>query len=431
MLREFTKGARAQRRNVSSRGVALVLVLAVVAMVFVLSAGYTAQQVVSVQLARNLSNRTQARMIAEAGLEMALAYVGADANWKTAKTPGAWATNISLANGVFSVRGDAGQDPNGSGVIVGNGSFTADPTQSLTLTSIGTFKEANWASQAVVTPSGSRVSSGVVVSTTVSISGGSALDSYDSTLGPYGSGNSGSNAHVATNSTQAGAVALSGGASLKGSVSAAPGAIVATVVSNNWCTYTGTTTIMPSTIPIPAITVPNLGGTPAAVTYGYAGATVSSNLHASSLTLNGGGTVKISGNVVIVVDGAFNVSNGATLEVLPNSSLKVYCSGGIALNGGTTSTAGVDGQNLDRLTLYNVGATTVTLSNGSKLNGVVVSPNAAVSVTGGFNLCGAVIAKSLTIDNGSFFHEDVRITNGTDSIPLSGGGATNKARWAK
>ncbi len=418
-------------RKHNRHGIALMLVLAVVAMVFVLSGGYMAQQAVSLQLSRNLSNRTQARMIAEAGLEMALTYVASDANWKTAKVPGTWVQNVSFAGGVFAVKGEAGQDPNGSGVIVGNGSFTTDPAQPLTLTAVGTFKEANWASQAVVTPSGSTVASGVIVSTTATIAGGSTLDSYDSTLGPYGSGNSGSKANVSTNWTQPNAVTVSGGGHLKGSVSAAPGAdVTKTVKVSGGGTYTGATSLMSAPVAMPTITVPDLGAAQGATTYGYGTRTLSQNLHVASLTLNGGGTVKISGNVVIVTEGAFAVSNGATLEVLPNSSLKVYCKGTLSLNGGSSTYFVVDGQNLDRLTLCNVGATPVSLSNGSTLTGVVISPNAQVNITGNFNMCGAVIAKSLSIDNGGFFHEDTRITSGTDSIPLSGSG-TPKLRWVK
>jgi hypothetical protein len=407
-----------------------VLVLTVVALVFVFGSGYMAQQSVSVQLARNAVNRTQARMIAESALELAVTYVASDSNWKATRTPGTWVQNVSLAGGVYAVIGQAGQDANGSGVLVGNGSFTADPTQAMTLTAIGTYKEANWASQAVIKPGGITAASGLIVATTVSISGGSTVDSFDSTLGPYGGSNSGSNAHVATNSTAAGTIALDGGAYLKGSVMAGPGANVATVVSNNWCTYTGTTTAMTAVVPMPVITVPNLGAPQSAVTYGYGTTNLSSSMHVASLTLNGGGHVQVHGDVVVVTDGAFTVSNGASIEIMPNSSLKVYCSGAMTLNGGTASSQYVDGLNLDRLTYYNVGTTAVTLTNGASMYGVLISPNAPVSMTGGFSMCGAVIAKSLTIDNGSFFHEDVRITSGTNPVALSGTG-TPKVRWVK
>jgi hypothetical protein len=421
------------------RGIALVLVLAVVAMVFVLSGGYMAQQAVSVQLARNLSNRTQARMIAESGLEMALAYVGSDANWKTAKTPGTWGQNVSFGGGVFTVIGQAGQDPNGSGIVVGNGSFTADPTQSLTLTAVGTFKEANWASQAVVTPSGSTISSGVIVATAVSISmeprpssmsPGATIDSFDSTLGPYGSGNSGSNAHVVTDSTQAGAVSIGTWSYLNGLVAAGPGTDVTKTVSISMGgTYTGTTTTMSATVPMPTITVPNLGATQAAVSYATGSTnTLSQSLHVASLSVGTGGKLKISGNVVVVTDGAFTVNTGANLEVLPNSSLKVYCQGGITINTGAANV--VDGQNLDRLTLYNVGTTPVTLMGGGSLYGVVISPNAPINVTTGFQLCGALVAQSLSLTSGTAIHEDLRITSGIDSIVLGGTG-TPKARWVK
>jgi cytoskeletal protein CcmA (bactofilin family) len=410
----------------------LLMVVIAAGIVFVMVLSFAIASGLSVCTSGNISNRNTARAIAESGLRLASAYVLANSDWRTQKTPGTWVQDQPLNGGTFTVVGQAGEDTNGDGVVEGSGSFTTSTTSPVTLTATAVYRGSKWVSQTVLTPSVGGVAAGAIVNTTVTVSGSSFIDSFDSTLGDYGGGNTSRHAHVATNSTAAGAVNISGSGMIYGDVQAGPGANVSKTVKidNSGSRCTGTVTALAASNVMPTITVPDIGAAQGATTYSNGiTKTLSSNLHTSKLTI-GYSTINISGDVIIVTDGNFSISSGAKINVLANSSLKLYCKGTMSISYAANV---VTGANLSRLTFYNVGTKTVTLSSGGSFEGVLVSPNAPVSITGNYNLYGAVIAQSLSITSGAFFHEDLRITNSVDPVAMPGSGSTGQCtvRWVK
>jgi hypothetical protein len=276
---------------------------------------------------------------------------------------------------------------------------------------------------------GATMNRGLISLNSVTISGGGLVDSYDSGQGAYGSSNHGSNAQVATNLTTNGSVVVTGSGILRGAAYVAPGGSASNAVSvSGGGVYTGTTQVMSNAISTPTITVPNVGSSQGSVNVGYGTTTYNSSMHVSSLTVGGGGTLRISGNITIVCDGQFSSGNGATIEILPNSSVKLYCSGA-TVNGGS---AIVDGANQSRMTLFNTGTSQVTVSNGATFNGVIMSPRGAVSVSGSGVVYGAILGSSLSVTGSGVVHQDTRISSGTDSVALPGttGAITYSTRWA-
>jgi len=148
-------------------------------------------------------------------------------------------------------------------------------------------------------------------------------------------------------------------------------------------------------------------------------------MHVTNFTMNGGGKVQISGNVTILADGPVSVGNGTTLEILPGGSLKFYFNSTLTLDGGMANK--VNGANLSRMQFLNLGTGAVTLGGGGALTGAILSPNGTVTMNGGSQMYGAVVAKSLSITNGAAFHEDKRMTTGTDPITTGAGSTKPKA----
>jgi len=387
-----------------------------VAAAFILGFGLLASHGMCLPLSENLAARAKAKDIAESGLQVAMKYVMSDPNWRTNKTEGLWAKNISCLGGTFAVQ------------AYGSGGFT-DPASAVRLVSTGWYNGATYKAQAVVTPTTYKVSKGLSVGTTITMSTGAKVDSYDSGLGDYSGSNSGPDAHVATNSTATGAVNLGTGAVVYGSVYVGPGGDPDKVVKvGTGAKVTGSKQAQSSPEPMPTIEVPDIGPTQPAVSYATgSNNTLISNVHTTSLNMGTGSTLKIKGNVVIVTEGNFTVNTGARLLVLDGSSLKVYVKGALTINTGARNMA--DGPNLTRLTMYNVGTSTANLSTGGTLEGVLISPKAAVQASTGFHLYGAVIAKSLSLGTGTAFHEDSKITSGADAVSLPSAVGGYKAEW--
>ena len=402
------------------RGIALVLVLVAVSIAVVMSAAFLTEQAMATQLALNVVNAAHARTIAESGLQMTVVYIQNTSTWRAAKSPGTWVANQAFGGGTFSVNAQDGWDSNGDGVVEGNANFS-DATHSVTITVTGTYKGAKYAACAVLAPqAGGTASQGVFANGSLTLSNNGLVDSYDSGVGAYGGGNRGQNAHVATNLTSNGAISVGNGADLYGNVSVAPGGNLSQTVSlSNNATYTGTTQALSAAVPLPTITAPDLGAAqPAFNLSNGANGTISGSVHLADLNLSNNAHLTISGNVTIVCDGQVSIGNGSVLEILAGASLKLYCKAGATLS--NNATAQVNGANLSRLTLYNIGNSGVNVGNGAVFSGVIIAPNAAVTMSNNATVFGLCLAGSISVGNGAGLHEDVRITGGADPVTVPG-----------
>lgn len=132
------------------RGYALALVIVAVAIGVTLSCAFLSAQGLSAQISHNIEGRARARLIAESGLAMAVAYVQTSDTWRTDHVEGAWASDQPFAGGTFTISAQDGEDRNG--VIDGDGNLADNPMDMVTLTCVGTYQGATHTSRAVVAP---------------------------------------------------------------------------------------------------------------------------------------------------------------------------------------------------------------------------------------------------------------------------------------
>ena len=140
---------------VRCRGVALLLAMIAVLVAGVVGYSYLGSQGTSLGIARNISNRSAARYVAESGLELALAYVKGTSDWRTAKPAGVWVEDEPLLGGTCTIRCDDGLDFNGDGVIgpgEGDGNLADDSTDPATLTVTGRVNGATCVLRAGLKP---------------------------------------------------------------------------------------------------------------------------------------------------------------------------------------------------------------------------------------------------------------------------------------
>jgi hypothetical protein len=240
---------------------------------------------------------------------------------------------------------------------------------------------------------------GAAVSGTINLSGG-PVDSYDSSKGPYGGTNVGSNAVLGTNSTAPAAITAS--APVSGDAYSGVGSIPATSIVG---TVTGTKTALtaPLTIPAPAPMPTNVPPSSGAlsITNGYV---LSTDMQVSSVSISGGSTLSVVGQRILRVNGDFSVSGGATIDIPSGASLSIYVSGTISISG--NSSVYNTGTSPPRLIFYSTGSNPVTLSGSSSFYALIDAPNSAVSLGGGATFYGAIMSASLSTGGGAVIHND-------------------------
>ena len=221
----------------------------------------------------------------------------------------------------------------------------------------------------------------------ISINGSPSVstDSYNSTNAPYNPLTAGSNGSMATDSTVAAAVNLSGNVTIKGDVVVGLGGNPTSVISQgNNVTITGTRSAasalqnpQPITSSIPSEGALSVGGQTNYV--------LQAGTHRfSSISVSGGGIVTTTGPVTIYVDGPVSVSGHAIItagDAPPNCQIYV-----------TTNT-------------------TVSISGGGSVYAAIYAPQASVSNTGNGELFGAVVASTYTQSGNGKAHYDEALKN--------------------
>jgi fibro-slime domain-containing protein len=115
--------------------------------------------------------------------------------------------------------------------------------------------------------------------------------------------------------------------------------------------------------------------------------------------------LRISGNLTILCNEEFKIENFAKLEILPNSSLKVYFKKDFAIQNNVD--VNINTTNPQALQFFNLGTTMMNFENGSRIYCRVESPNATVLFKNSCNFYGSITAKHLDVNNTAGVHIDV------------------------
>ena len=409
------------------RGVAMVWILFAVSILFVLCMALAVAGNLSTQVSHNIASRTQARLIAESSMDMAVAYVLIDPNWRENRTPGTWVGDAPLFGGTFTL----------------DASFTDSQVEPLTLTTTARINGAAWTSKAVLQPQAS-LKMGVFTRGKVALEGstidpkgkgpsaGGTIDSYDSRLGPYGGANAGGSAETVSLSTSDGTVSVTGGSRIAGDVSIGQGGDpFRAVYVDASSVVTGAAGAAVESPSMPVLTAPaGLGSNTGNLSIqGNDPETISSNLHVQDLEIKSNAPLYISGNVIIYAEGNVDIWNKPSIEVLPNSSLTLYVKGSLDMHFHSPDTM-VQGSGLSRMRIISLGTDRIRIWDGSDMQGVIVAPTADVIVESGASVCGAIMAKNVTIRGGAALHEDKNITGADAADPVVLGG-NYSLRWDK
>jgi|GEM_PF-3032854 len=266
--------------------------------------------------------------------------------------------------------------------------------------------------------------SGLTAKQTIAISGG-AIDSFNSSVAPYTYGSYGGNVVVLSDTNATGAIKLNavfifgmvvtpplGTVTLVGSASA--------VGDTNWIA-TGNVGIQPGHYTNNAnfqfIDWPAPYTSGAALTGGIVNGTnytyvIDGNLHpnyyADWLSLSSQNML-VQGCATLYVKGSFIVSGTGYIYLAPDSSLTLYVGGTATISGGgIVNSTGL----AKNISIYGLPSCTgLTYSGSSSFIGTLNAPEASVTITGGNNLFGAIVANTIAVSGGVVIHFDEALSN--------------------
>jgi hypothetical protein len=284
-----------------------------------------------------------------------------------------------------------------------------------------------------------QYSYGVLAKGPITISGGSTLDSFNSTdpnystNGMYTASKREANMKLATDSGAVNAVSV-GNAVIYGSVDTGPGTNTVTVGSIgsvgdlSWVTNAlDQGKIEPGhanddmNVSIPDIQPPYnslaLPSLPATVTNKVNGTNYTYILgntnyyYPFALSISGGQSMVVTGAATLYVTGNFAIGGNSFIYIAPGGSLQLYVgttnAGGkdsITISGGGIANGTGSATNLAIYGLPSV--STATYAGSARFIGVFNSPEAAVTMSGGSDGIGALVGNTITMGGGMSFHYD-------------------------
>lgn len=229
----------------------------------------------------------------------------------------------------------------------------------------------------------------------VSVSGGSTTDSYDSRTGAYGGTNVGSDGDVGSNGT----ITLTGsGAIVNGDASA-----LTSVTTTGGALITGTTTSLMAPIEFPPISHPC--GSP--YTYSSGSGLTGGTYNSANGQLRGTGSTNIT-----LANGTYcfsSVDLAGTSTLTVNGPVKIYLTADSNFTGGgAVNTTGLP-ENFQIFSLFSSSSQGISVSGGSQTAMAIYAPDCRVALSGGSQYSGSIIGRSVDISGGTQFHYDKRL----------------------
>ena len=269
---------------------------------------------------------------------------------------------------------------------------------------------------------------GIVVGNTFNWNGnGCVIDSYNSATRAYNASTASSNVLFILNSKSNGAFTMTSGLKMQGDLQIHPDGVIEKVVvlwggaqvtgkiSNQEELYDMSTATLPTGKPF------NDKNPKSQALSGSSTETIDSDSYYDNLQLSSHSKLYISGDVTIVVKSSFDVSSDASVELLPNSSLKLYLKSNASVGGKINENTA----DPSKMSIYMTGnKKEFQLYGSSKLHGVLDNPKGQLNIWSNSELFGALKCKELS--GGGKIHVDLANTFGGTTTqgslsPVGGG----------
>lgn len=267
-----------------------------------------------------------------------------------------------------------------------------------------------------------------VFADSLTLSGNSTIDSFDSSVGSYPRGKE---ANVATNSTKAGSVVLLGGSRILGSMQVGVGGVVGEaaparptinspqVIWKDWSCYSsGEELAMTTPLEYPPVVAPKPGVDP--IDVNWKGIDLAPGSY-GRLKAGGGGEVRLEGGTYVFSSIALGGGSKLSFVGKPDKPVKIYITESLDLSGGTLSNTTLRPRDMTFMLAKGVKA---IMNGGAQAYAVVYGPEADFVLNGGTDFFGAVVGRSVQLQAGANIHYDIDLLKNPpaiDSHPSDGG----------
>ncbi len=156
---------------------------------------------------------------------------------------------------------------------------------------------------------------------------------------------------------------------------------------------------------MPTVTVPDIGGATCSLPKARPGKPVVLNHNmrcTGDVHIGTNMHLRVVGNVTIVCDGAFILSNKACIEVTPGSTLSIYARNGVRIK--NNSRINMDSEDSARVLIHNVGSADVVIANAAQVCARIISPSGTMYMQNAAQFYGRIAAYSLDMRNSAQAH---------------------------
>lgn len=394
----------------------MIMALTLIAFLWIVILGFAGSSVRELRLAQRALASERAQWAAEAGASLTVQDLLKNANY----TPPTSYVNMQHGADAYKVE-----------VFKDSVSPVKIPAGTLYVRSTGKDRTGTLRRVAVVVKLGGTTKSLLdfsVFAQSLEMSGGCYIDSFDSTLGPYIRGSA---ANVATNATSPGSIELKGGSWVQGNIQVGPGGTAGdarpsrptknseNTVWKDWSCWSLSEAVMDKPLDYPPVSAPAAGTTDLKVKWD--GADIAPGAYAD-LTANGGGEVRLTGGTYIFR--SIKLTGGARLSFTGDKPAVIYVTEDFDLSGGILNNTSKSPKNLLFMLAKDVSA---KITGGAQTFATIYGPEADVNLTGGTDIYGAIVARSVKLQGGASIHYDVDLAKNappTLSTGTSSGGGS-------
>ena len=263
-------------------------------------------------------------------------------------------------------------------------------------------------------PLSTTTTHGLAVDDSVHLGKSADIDSFESSRGSYGPANKGAEAVVNTNSTVSNKVHLTQNAIISGEVHVGPGGDPGSVIAiGSGASITGVQDALSEAINMPTLVEPSsMPASEGDYSVGQNGSMlINTDRHFNDLTLGKAATLTISGDVTVLVDGDFHLSQNGRLELQPGSSLTLYCWG--KFTAGKAAQLNMGGGRPSDFHIFMLGnAKTVHLTQNSDCYAQVQNPAGDLFLGKGADFYGTFQGRSVDVTQNAGFHQDLSANSG-------------------
>ncbi|MCE7869662.1 hypothetical protein DYH09_04700 [bacterium CPR1] len=373
------------------RGYALALTLAMLSVLVLVIVGMARNGDASLNAARIQQRSDRALYAAESGVAAALVGLKKDAEFSGAKA------TLGPEKYAVTVYRPGSKVPNEASVPAGCVYILSTGTLGSTSRQVGVTVKLG---------PGSRPVTGAYYAHSLTLGGGSWTDSYDSTKGSYSSQKPGTRGDISTNSKDPGSIRLSGGSSVKGTISIGVGGVVGPGTPERSTKNTRNTVwkdaktssldeeALSKKIELPAVTVPSLGPSQGDLKVNSKGASPAPGRY-EDVSVSGGGTLTLGAGIYVV--DSLKLTGGGKLST--SGAVRIYVRKKLDLSGGGVVNPSEKPANLVLMLAEGADA---KITGGTM---VVYGPGAEIKLSGS-DLFGAIVGGKVSAAGGSRVHFD-------------------------